>query len=186
MVYYRHIIVFLTCIKCFIPAAVSVISHRCDKVTIPTFKMQPSHICSLFIFFYFIRRCEIEFPPVFGSCDQFVSSSEPYHILGTFSCRFLQWIWPWMISAHCWSCTVLKGWQWPGQAVLGGCLYIICQDDMLLKSSGCWSKGIATPLFCVCVRLCVSVPRLSIWGRDELRRSVDAVFYLFLFFPLLL
>lgn len=36
--------------------------------------------------------------------------------------------------AFAWSCTVSKGCQWPGQAVLGGCLYIICQDDMLLKT----------------------------------------------------
>lgn len=58
-----------------------------------------------------------------------------------------------------WTCTALKCRQWPGQAVLGGCLYIMCQDDMLFKMLWAADQKEMPPLF--------FVPRISIWERDQ-------------------
>ena len=79
--------------------------------------------------------------------------------------------------AFAWSCTVSKGCQWPGQAVLGGCLYIICQDDMLLKTLRLLIKRNCHPSFFFFL-----YPDFPFGGESKLRRSVDAVFYLFFFF----
>lgn len=151
--------------------------------------MQP-RVCS-FISFILTRRCEIEFPSV-----QLIWSARLVlrsHI--TFSARshagfFNEFGHEWFLP-FCWSCTVLKGWQWPGQAQLGGCLYIICQDDMLLKNAQAGDQKELPPLFffffffiSLFFFLFFLYPDFPFGGETKLRRSVDAVFYLF--FPFFL
>lgn len=73
VVYYGFMIVLMTRLKCYITAVILIISRRCDKVTLPALKMQPSHFSALF-FLILHGRVEIEFPSVFRSSDRVVSS----------------------------------------------------------------------------------------------------------------
>ena len=134
--------------------------------------MQAS-IAYFFISFYNWRWCEIgcsvSVQLIWSARLVLTAWSHSRHVLMPVSSMKICHEW----FALCWTCTVLKGRGWQGQAILGGCLYIICQDDMLSK---CLSSWFMFFFFC-------SYPDFPFWGRDQTAALMQ--YFIFSFFPLL-
>ena len=94
----------MTLIKCFITAVILITSHHCDKVTIPTFKMQPS-FWYIFLFKTAVWNWNSSSVQIMWSVRLVLKAiSHSRHVLMPVSSMNLAM----NDFCFCWTCTVLK------------------------------------------------------------------------------